>query len=82
LEGLAHRVIGTDREIKILQTMEIQYACDCSKERFRGPLLSLGTDELNGLYQEEEKIEVKCQFCNKFYHYRKEELNTGEGQDA
>lgn len=82
LEGMARQVIGADREIKILKTMPIQYTCDCSKERFRGPLLSLGADELDGLYQKEKMIEVRCHFCNKLYRYRKEELNAGEGQDA
>ncbi len=56
-------------ELKILEEMLISYQCDCSYERFRGPLVSLGRDEIRKIVREHGSVEVKCHFCNQYYHY-------------
>ncbi len=60
--------------LKILAELPVKYQCDCSKERFRGPLLSLGQRELDQIIQEQGQIEVQCQFCNRKYSFQAEEL--------
>ncbi|TCL69356.1 molecular chaperone Hsp33 [Hydrogenispora ethanolica] len=60
--------------LKILAEMPVKYYCDCSGERFRGPLLSLGRQELEKIIQEQGNIEVQCQFCNQKYTYSAAEL--------
>ncbi len=61
-------------ELKILKEVPIAYACDCSQERFRGPLISLGKAELDQIIEEQGRIEVQCQFCNKKYDYYADQL--------
>lgn len=60
---------------KILEKIDLKYRCDCSRERFLGPLLSLGHQELEGIIKEQGIIEVRCQFCNQLYHYDQSEIN-------
>ncbi len=59
-------------EYQILEEKEIRYLCDCNKERFFKGLLTLGKKELKEIFETKEEIEVKCQFCNKEYKFKKE----------
>lgn len=61
---LINEVAG-ETGVKILEKIDLRYHCDCSRERFLGPLLSLGHQELEGIIKEQGKIEVRCHFCNK-----------------
>ncbi|NLW48055.1 MAG: Hsp33 family molecular chaperone HslO [Firmicutes bacterium] len=70
---LINEVAG-ETGVKILEKIDIRYHCDCSRERFLGPLLSLGHQELKGIIKEQGKIEVRCHFCNQLYHYDQSEL--------
>lgn len=58
----------------ILDGWEAEYYCDCSRERTRGILMSLGADEIERLAREQEETEVCCHFCNKKYRFSAEEL--------
>ncbi|HEX3048382.1 MAG TPA: Hsp33 family molecular chaperone HslO [Bacillota bacterium] len=60
--------------IKVLETVDLAYQCDCSFEHFRRPIISLGPTELQELFHHQDQIEVRCHFCNKLYHYKPEEL--------
>ncbi len=61
-------------DVKILEEIELKYQCDCSQDRFRGPLLSLDPRELDDIIQEQGELEVRCHFCNKLYHYNLSDL--------
>ena len=50
------------------------YECGCSKDRFAESLMTLGKKQLEELIEEDEKAEIKCQFCNKIYNFDKNEL--------
>ncbi len=65
-----------DVGIKPLETVNIQYHCDCSRQRFEQALISLGKNELLSLAYEEEATEICCRFCNKKYIFQKEELKN------
>ncbi len=74
LEEIAKRVTG-DENVKIIEENIIPvYECDCSKERFKRGLTTLGKEELEDMVSKEEKIETVCHFCNKKYEFTKEEL--------
>ena len=60
-------------DAKVLEEQEIEYACDCSRERFMANLLTLPKADIEELAKE-ESIEVKCEFCNKTYKYSKEDI--------
>jgi molecular chaperone Hsp33 len=58
-----------------LSSKAIQFFCPCSKERFLSYLISSFSHLGNELLNEEGKIEVKCDYCLKKYHYSPEELS-------
>ncbi len=53
---------------------EPKYECLCSREYIEEILVSLGKDELLGIIEEQGKVEVKCQFCEKNYEFYKEDV--------
>ncbi|MBE5759418.1 MAG: Hsp33 family molecular chaperone HslO [Clostridiales bacterium] len=55
---------------------EPKYVCDCSRERFERGIISLGKKEINDIIEEDGEAEIVCQFCNKAYHFNKEELQA------
>ncbi|WP_406242332.1 Hsp33 family molecular chaperone HslO [Tissierella carlieri] len=61
-------------EMEILDRVDINYRCDCSRERIEEVLLSIGKKEIEAMIEEDGKGEVVCHFCNTKYHFSKEEL--------
>ena len=57
----------------VLDDFEVNYKCDCTKERVERALISLGNDQLDELARD-EVTEVKCHFCDKVYHFSREEV--------
>lgn len=58
----------------IIETKEIQFNCDCSKEKFAGGITSLGKEEIYDMIATDHKAEVVCHYCKEVYHYNEEEL--------
>lgn len=52
----------------ILDREYVEYLCDCSEDRVKRMLYSLGKSEVEKLRQEDPTAEVHCQFCDKSYH--------------
>jgi molecular chaperone Hsp33 len=73
-EELINMVAPDPETVKVLDQLNVKYHCDCSWDRFRGPLLSLDPGEIGNILQEQGQIEVRCHFCNKIYHYQENEL--------
>ena len=59
-------------EYDTFDEIQTDYVCDCSKERMLRAVKSLGQDELNKIFSEQETIEVCCRFCNKKFSFGKE----------
>ena len=72
-EGLLRAVLS-DFELEILEKHAVEYRCYCSRERVSRALISMGREELSSLIEEQGQAELTCQFCDKVYHYSKEEL--------
>jgi len=67
--------IVTGDKVKLLDdNLKIKFECDCSKENFERGLISLGKDELKEIIEKDGKADIICHFCNKEYHFTKEEL--------
>jgi molecular chaperone Hsp33 len=71
---LIKQILGEQAELKVLEKLEVAYECDCSRERFLGPLLSLGQTELDSILAEQGQVEVRCHFCNQLYRYYPRDL--------
>lgn len=61
-------------EPNLLDKSELNYRCDCSRERTTRLLASLGADELRDLARTQEETTVSCHFCDKVYTFSAEEL--------
>ncbi len=54
---------------EVLDEREVRYQCDCSAERTKEMLLSLGRKEIRKLADEDPKCEVVCHFCHSKYQF-------------
>ena len=72
-EGLLRAVLE-DFPLEVLDKHPVEYRCYCSRERVTRALISMGREELSALVEEQGKAELTCQFCDKVYHYSREEL--------
>lgn len=63
-----------DLNVEITDKVETLFFCNCSRERVKQVLLSIGKKELTELYEEEKPVELCCQFCGKKYEISKEEI--------
>ncbi len=66
----------TDGDFEILETKELSYFCNCSKERFERGLRSLGSIEIKDILEKEKKAEIICNFCNTKYLFTEEDLTN------
>jgi len=72
-EQILERLFG-DAEVKIHETMPIEFRCKCSKERLANAIIGLGNDEIQNMIDEDHGAEASCHFCNETYHFSAEEL--------
>lgn len=57
----------------VLDDFEVNYKCDCSRERTERILYSLSKKDIDSL-AEDEVTEVKCHFCDKVYRFTRDEI--------
>ena len=78
-EEIAALVLG-DIEFDPFDEIEVDYLCDCQKERMTRAIRKIGKKEICTMLDEEEaegkgrSLKVVCQFCNKKYVFTEEEL--------
>ena len=61
--------------VEILDSFDINYVCNCSKERFSELLLTLPADEIRDLpLVKNGNAEASCQYCSRKYYFSPEEL--------
>jgi molecular chaperone Hsp33 len=72
-EGILEEILG-EFGLEINDTLPAAFKCDCSKERISRALATISKKDLDGLINEGESIEVKCQFCNTAYKFEVDEL--------
>lgn len=61
-------------DVEVLYSQDIEYKCNCSKERVSKALISLGKEELDSMAAENESTEISCHFCDKKYVFSPTEL--------
>lgn len=73
LEEIAKEVTG-DSNLKVLAEINPEYKCNCSREKCEKGLIAIGKEELQKIIDEEEKIEIACNFCDKKYEFTREDM--------
>lgn len=74
LEDMVRTVTGDENALFLVNDLNIEFKCDCSKKRFADGLASIGKVELDKIIEEDGKANTKCHFCNAEYDFSKEEL--------
>lgn len=74
-EGILERLLG-DLDLEILDTMPVQFHCDCSKQKVEDALILLDKNEINSIIEDGQPIEVMCHFCNTAYNFSIDELKA------
>lgn len=65
-----------ETDVQFLEQYPVQWHCNCSRERIRGLLKSIGVAELEDMIETDGETEVTCHFCNTHYHFNKAELEA------
>ncbi len=67
-------------EYDLFDELEVEYKCDCSRERTERALISVGKKECESVFAEQrancenEVITLECNFCNKKYEFTKKDI--------
>jgi molecular chaperone Hsp33 len=56
-------------DVRLFESAPVYFRCRCSRERVIGMLRSLGAEEIRSVLAERGEVEVRCDFCNKAYHF-------------
>lgn len=73
-EGVLDLIFSGDYEL--LDRYPVRFFCPCSRERFESAIVTLGTEEITRIIEEEEKdhTEVVCHFCNESYRFSPQQM--------
>lgn len=72
-EDILNILLG-DLNVKILEKINVDFNCNCSKKRFEKALICIGKSELEKIIKEDKKANLHCHFCNKNYEFKETEL--------
>lgn len=61
-------------EPNFLGTKEVSWHCNCSEERGKQVIATLGRKELEDMVKENEPVEASCAFCGKKYRYSVDQI--------
>lgn len=61
-------------EISKLDESEIEYRCNCSKERVERAIISTGKESLEEMIEAGENVNVECHFCDKSYTFTPDDI--------
>lgn len=67
-EALLRSFVAID-DVKLAPPRPLQFACTCTREKTAQILRTVPKNELIDLLEEQEEIEVTCEFCGQIYAY-------------
>ena len=65
-----------DIPFDLFDEIEVDYVCDCSRERTGRALVTIGRDEVNDILAEQGQVEICCHFCDKKYIFTPEDCDA------
>lgn len=63
-------------DYKLLEELDLEYKCNCSREKFEKGLISLGVEELQKLKDDDDPVETSCHFCGTKYQFTNEDIDS------
>lgn len=72
-EQILEKLLG-DFGLEIAEKLPVSYYCNCSHERVKKAIISIGKKDIQEMIDDGKPIEVNCHFCNKNYTFDVPEL--------
>ncbi len=72
--GALLRSAAGDTELRAIRTLDVRFACRCTRTKVEAVLLGLGADELLALTRERDLTEATCEYCKTEYVFTAEEV--------
>ena len=60
--------------IRLFEPSDINFFCNCSKQRTSDTLISLGAEEIHGIIEELGVVAITCQFCDEEYRFDSDDV--------
>lgn len=67
-DEILHRLFWQERLMR-LDERACRFSCSCSRERVAAMLKMLGREEIESVLNEQETVEVRCEYCNEPYAF-------------
>lgn len=77
LEEMLEGIFGSlpeEFEVAARSSRDVRWRCDCSRERMKNALATIGKDDLREIIDEDGRAELCCNFCDSKYEFSREEL--------
>lgn len=65
---LLHRLFH-EEDVRLFDSENVAFECACSRPKIENTLRAMGAEELHAILNEQEIIEVTCEFCNETYRF-------------
>lgn len=63
-------------DLKIYESIEPAYKCDCSRDRVERALMSIGKNDLSEICADGKTEEIVCHFCNTKYEFTNDDIKN------
>ena len=67
------QIFGSDG-FHVQQEIPLQFSCPCNQQQIENMLISLGKQELTSIIEEQERVEVTCEYCRHSYQFKHEQM--------
>ena len=74
-ENLLYRLFNEEK-VRLFDAEPVEFKCTCSRSRVERTLRALGEEELKDILQEQDTIEVDCEFCSQHYVFDRVDVET------
>lgn len=68
VQTLLHRLYH-EEQVRLYAPAQLQFLCNCSRERTDGLLVGLGEAEVQDIVKEQGEVSIDCEFCDENYRY-------------
>ena len=63
-----------EEKVRLFDKQPITFKCGCSQERCLSSLASLATAEIKEILEEQESIDMRCEYCATTYSFKEQDL--------
>lgn len=72
-EYILHQIFRSD-EIRVLETRDVSFKCNCNRDRLLSILGSLENQDLQEMIDQNQPVEMICHFCREKYNFEPQVL--------